>query len=57
MRKKLFKQLLRSATVIMACMAIFVNLPFGGADFGKEESGKSSIDILHDKDATTSLTA
>lgn len=52
MRKKLFKQLLRSTTVILACMAIFVNLLFGGADFGK-----SSIDILHDKDATTSLTA
>lgn len=57
MTKKLFKQILRSTTVILACMAVFVNLLFGGAVFGKEESGKPSNDILHDKDATTSLTA
>lgn len=57
MRKHFFKQLLRSTAVFLACMVIFVNLLFGGAAFGKEESGKSSIDILHDKDATTSLMA
>lgn len=26
MKKQLFKRLLRSATVVLACMAIFVNL-------------------------------
>lgn len=35
MRKQLFKQLFRSTTVILACMAVFVNLFLGGVAFGK----------------------
>ena len=50
MGKQLFKQLIRSTTVILACMAVFVNLFFGGAAFGKtgDIAPMSNMD-LHDE--------